>query len=98
MSGSRVSSTRRGRPRPTCWRRNAGAASQDGAENPVYYRGAVVGYQRRYSAACLLALLKAYRPERFSSRRGHAGTADRGAGAPIVRVFYDQHMKPDDLE
>ena len=69
----------------------------DGVDEPVYYRCTVVGSVRRYSDACLLALLKAYRPDRFTGRGGHAGTADRGGEAPIVRVSYDYHMKPDDM-
>ena len=65
----------------------------DGTDEPVYHRGAVVGYTRRYFDACLLALLKAYRPDRFTGR-GQAGTRDRGT---VVRVSYDHNMKPDDL-
>jgi hypothetical protein len=68
---------------------------RDGVEDPVYYQGAVVGYHRRYSDACLLALLKAHRPDRFTGRAGHAGPTDRRT---VVRVSYDHHMKPDDLE
>ena len=67
----------------------------DGVEEPVYYLGQVVGSIRRYSDACLLALLRAYRPDRFSARRGHAEPTDR---RPVVRVSYDHNLKPDDLE
>jgi hypothetical protein len=71
---------------------------QDGVDEPVYYRGAVVGYHRRYSDACLLELLKAYRPDRFTGRRAPMGTTAGGAGSTIVRVSYDHKMRPDDLE
>ena len=63
-----------------CRRRATG-----GVSDPVFYRGAVVGYAQRYSDACLLAPLKAYRPDRFASRRGHGGNDDRGA---VVRCRY----------
>jgi hypothetical protein len=68
-----------------------------GVSEPVFHRGEVVGYVQRPSDACLLALLKAYRPDRFAGRRGHAGAADRGVGSPVVRVSYDAQMKPDDM-
>jgi len=64
---------------------------QYGVEVPVYYRGQVVGSVRRYSDACLLALLKAYRPDRF----GPARTADRGGVPTVVRVSYVD-VKPED--
>ena len=67
----------------------------EGVEEPVYYQGQVVGTVRRYSDACLLALLKAYRPDRFTGRGGHAAPVDRVA---VVRVSYDHNMKPDKLE
>ena len=63
---------------------------------PVFYRGKVVGYVQRYSDACLLALLRAYRPERFNGRHEHTGK-DAGPPAAIVPVSYDFNMRPDDL-
>ena len=43
--------------------------------------------QRRYSDACLLALLKAYRPDRFTGRGGHAD----GDGRTVVRCPTTAH-------
>ena len=37
----------------------------DGVEQPVFYRGEVVGYTRRYSDALLMFLLRAHRPETY---------------------------------
>ena len=64
---------------------------QDGVEDPVYYRGQVVGSVRRYSDACLLALLKVYRPDRFTGRGRHAGTADRArrGRSRVLRLPYE---------
>ncbi len=48
-----------------------------GVENPVYYRGEVVGYVRRYSDNLLMFLIKAARPEyRDNYKVTHAGPAD----------------------
>ena len=49
----------------------------EGVAEPVFFQGAVVGHITRYSDACLMALLSAYRPERFARRR--AGKARRSA-------------------
>ncbi len=40
----------------------------DGVLEPVYYQGDVVGHIRKYSDTCLLAILNAYRPEKFKNR------------------------------
>jgi hypothetical protein len=65
----------------------------DGVAEPVFYQGSVVAHVRKYSDACLLALLSAYRPERFGRRRSEKPSdASREA---VVQVSYDFNMKPD---
>lgn len=66
-----------------------------GTDAPVYYRGQVVGHLRKYSDALLLALLNAYRPEKFRNRREHTGKD--GEPISVVHVTYDKNMTPDDM-
>jgi len=58
-----------------------------GIAEPVFFQGEVVGHITRYSDACLMALLSAYRPERFARRR--AGKPDAPPPA-VVHVSYDK--------
>ena len=58
----------------------------EGVAEPVFFQGAVVGHVTRYSDACLMALLSAYRPERFGRRRAAKPDASPRA---IVHVSYD---------
>jgi hypothetical protein len=60
---------------------------QHGVDQPVYYRGAVVGYTRRCADAGLLALLKAYRPDRFTVA---ADTRGRQTAARCRIRIYQQ--------
>ena len=53
----------------------------DGTAEPVFFEGRVVGARQRYSDLCLLALLRAYRPERFGRDSHQVRTA-----APSVPV------------
>jgi hypothetical protein len=68
---------------------------KDGMEEDVYYQGEVVGKQRKYSDLCLLAMLNAYRPEKFKQRHEHTGKD--GGPIAVVHVTYDANMKPDDM-
>jgi len=70
---------------------------KDGVSEPVFYRGREVGHVQRYSDACLLALLRAYRPERF--RRSHEQSDKNGSpiASAVVHVSYDVNMRPDDM-
>ena len=70
----------------------------DGVAEPIYFQGGVVGHVQRYSDACLLALLNAYRPDRFKRRHGQAGREGDGSISNVVHVSYDASMKPDDME
>jgi hypothetical protein len=65
----------------------------EGVAEPVYHHGEVVGYRQRYSDICLLALLSAYRPERFKHRHQHS-EKDARPRATVVHVSYE---KPDDV-
>jgi hypothetical protein len=42
----------------------------DGVEDPVYYKGSVVGYKVVYSDALLMFRLRAMRPEKYAPRGG----------------------------
>src|SRR4051812_11058981 len=64
----------------------------DGVSEPVYFRGAVVGHVQRFSDACLLAVLAAYRPERF--RRRGAGAPTEQTNQAVVHVAYDHNLEP----
>lgn len=67
----------------------------DGETEPVYYQGAIVGYNKRKSDTCLLALLNAYRSDLFRQRHEHTGKD--GGPMGVVFVSYDHNMKPDDM-
>ena len=69
----------------------------EGVAEPVYHHGAITGYRQRCSDICLLALLRAYRPERFKHRHEHSGKDARPLGPTVVHVSYDHHLKPDDM-
>ena len=56
-----------------------------GTDEPVYYRGKVAGHVRKYSDSLPLALLNAYRPEKFKNRRSDIGI--RRAGRESDRVI-----------
>ena len=64
---------------------------------PVYHQGEVVGHVQKYSDACLLAIMNAYRPERFRRRREHSANDGSPLVPAVVRVSYDHNMKPDDM-
>ena len=64
-----------------------------GVAEPIYHHGEIVGYRQRHSDICLLALLSAYRPERFKHRHQHSEKDGRPRG---VHVSYEK-MKPDDV-
>jgi hypothetical protein len=51
------------------------------------------GHAQKYSDLLLLALLNAYRPERFRHRKQRRDTD----GATVAQVTYDANMKPDDM-
>lgn len=51
-----------------------------GVQEPVYYKGDVVGHVLKYSDTLLIFLLKAARPEKFRERFEHTGKD----GGPIV--------------
>lgn len=61
---------------------------------PVFYLGQVVGYVRKHSDACLLAVLGAYRPERFKNRHEHSGKDGSPLVPAVVHVSYHESMKP----
>jgi hypothetical protein len=63
-----------------------------GVPEPVFFQGAVVGHVQRYSDACLLAVLSAYRPERFGRHR--AAKPSDPTGDAVVHVSYDHNLKP----
>ena len=61
----------------------------DGTAEPVFHQGQPVGVRYRQSDLCLLALLRAYRPERFR----HPSATDPGdtsSPSTIVHVSYKQ--------
>lgn len=58
----------------------------EGTVEPVFFAGQVVGGRQRYSDLCLLALLRAYRPERFG--RGASAHAAVLSKSPAGRVSY----------
>ena len=64
-----------------------------GVEEPVYYKGVVVGTVTKYSDAMLTLLLKAHRPEKFRERFEHTG-AD---GGPIQTEQTIHHPDPETL-
>ena len=69
--------------------------AQIGVPEPVYYQGVVVGHVQKYSDLLLMALLNAYRPEKFKNRTEHTGKD--GGPMQVVHVSYDHNMKPDDM-
>ncbi len=71
--------------------------ADEGVAEPIYHHGEIVGYRQRYSDICLLALLSAYRPERFKHRHEHSSKDGRPLAPTVVHVSYDYHIKPDDL-
>ena len=52
-----------------------------GVEEPVYYKGQVVGGVRKYSDVLLIFLLKAHRPEKYRENVRVEGTLDIQVGA-----------------
>ena len=68
----------------------------EGVPAPVYYQGKMVGHAQKYSDLLLLALLNAYRPERFGRRQEHRDRKGATLSA-VVHVTYDARMKPDDM-
>lgn len=66
----------------------------DGVLEPVYYQGDVVGHIRKYSDTCLLAILNAYRPEKFKNRHELTGKDGGPIGVVPVQVSYDARMNP----
>ena len=55
-----------------------------------------MGRVQKYSDPLLLALLNAYRPERFG-RRQERRDKDGATLSAVVEVSYDHNMKPDDM-
>ena len=78
-----ILAARRLRSRP----RFSGRPSVEGIAEPVYFGGRVVGSVQRYSDACLIALLNAYRPERFRHRQKRPGNGARID--PVARLRQD---------
>ena len=49
--------------------------AHDGVEEPVYFKGEVVGHVQKYSDTLLIFLLKGRRPEKYKDRFEHSGKA-----------------------
>jgi hypothetical protein len=60
----------------------------DGWDEPVYYRGAVVGQVRKYDSTLLIFLLKARRPERFRDTVAvqHSGSISTPSAKELERM------------
>jgi len=54
-----------------------------GVEEPVYYRGEVVGAVRKYSDTLLIFLLKAHRPEKFREHHSMEHSGPDGGPIPV---------------
>ena len=76
----------------------------EGVEEPVYYRGAVVGHITKYSDGLLMFLLKGKRPDEFRDTaithkgkvgHAHSGTVKREVVMTLVRAGAPP---PDDEE
>ena len=68
--------------------------AREGVEEPVYYKGQVVGTVRKASDVLAMFLMKRYRPEfRDSFGIEHSGEV----GGPVP-TFVLQPLKPDDNE
>ena len=65
-----------------------------GTKEPVYYQGEIVGYVQKKSDMLLIALLNAYRPERFRHRHEVGGKDGKPLITSVVHVSYDANMKP----
>ena len=66
----------------------------DGVDEPVFFKGQVVGAVRKYSDTLLIFLLKAHRPKKFREYHHleHASSPDQ----PLtVRVVYDDPLPED---
>ncbi len=62
------------------WEMHAVRRATVGVEEPVYYKGEVVGHVRKMSDLLLMFVLKAARPEKFRERFEHTGPQ----GTPLV--------------
>jgi hypothetical protein len=65
-----------------------------GVKEPVYYQGEIVGYVMKKSDTCLLAMLNAYRPERFKNRYEHTGKDGSTLMPAVINVTYVASMRP----
>ena len=64
----------------------------DGAEEPVYYRGEVVGQIQRYSDTLMIFLLKAHRPGKFRENVSveHSGQLTVRTLADVAREISEE--------
>lgn len=63
-----------------------------GLKQAIYYQGKVVGYEKEYSDALLMFLLKGGKPEKYRERFEHTGKD----GGPI-RVKSEKDLSDDEL-
>ena len=61
-----------------------------GVDEPVFYKGKVVGHIRKYSDNLLMFLLKAHWPEKF--RENHAVEHSGPGGGPVKMEAKTQHV------
>ena len=64
----------------------------DGVEEPVYYKGEIVGGVRKYSDLLLIFMLKAHRPEKYREnlRVEHAGSVTVRTLADIAQEIAEE--------
>lgn len=60
----------------------------EGYEQPVFYRGVIVGHVRRYSDGLLIELLRARRPERFQNH----SRSPEGSIEPALAALFAEAM------
>ena len=56
----------------------------EGVEEPVFYRGDIVGYKLNYSDQLLMFMLKAGRPDKFAERKKIEGHIDGKIGVALL--------------
>lgn len=65
----------------------------EGVEEPVYYKGDVAGFVRKYSDTLMIVLLKARRPDKYRER---SETTHKGDATAPIHVIEFRRREPTD--